>query len=99
MSGAAHAPLQQALDISTQMLDAADQGLWSRVAELDTERQTWIRQQHPANQPNIEALTTLQEHNRILLDRAGVAREGVERQLGQHKYNHRALSTYIASSG
>jgi hypothetical protein len=99
MSGSAHAPLQQALDISVQMLEAANHGHWSRVAELDTERQTWIRQQHPADQPNIEALTTLREHNRQLLERAEVARAGVERQLGQHKYNHRALSTYIASSG
>jgi hypothetical protein len=41
----------------------------------------------------------LHEHNRRLLERAELARAGVERQLGQHKYNHRALSTYIASSG
>ena len=99
MSATAHAALRQALDISARMLDAADHGHWSLVAELDAERQTWIRQQHPADQPNIEALTTLQEHNRLLLERAGVARAGVERQLGQHKYNHRALNTYIASAG
>ena len=99
MSGAAHAALRQALDISAQMLDAADQGHWSHVAELDAERQACIRQPHAADRYNIEALTTLHEHNRRLLERAELARAGVERQLGQHKYNHRALSTYIASSG
>jgi hypothetical protein len=99
MSGTAHAPLRQALDISAQMLDAADRGHWSHVAELDAERQACIRQQHPADPYNIAALTTLNEHNRRLLERAARARAGVERQLGQHKYNHRALSTYIASSG
>jgi hypothetical protein len=99
MSGAAHAALRQALDISAQMLDAADRGHWSYVAELDAERQACIRQPHAADPYNIEALTTLREHNHRLLERAELARSGVERQLGQHKYNHRALSTYIASSG
>lgn len=99
MSGATHAALRQALDISAQMLDAADRGHWSQVAELDVERQACIRQPHAADPYNIEALATLHEHNRRLLERAELARAGVERQLGQHKYNHRALSTYIASSG
>lgn len=99
MSGAADSALQRALTISAQMLDAADRDDWSRVADLDVERQTWMRQEHPANKHSSDALAALHEHNRLLLERAELAHMKIEQQLGQHKYNHRALNTYIASAG
>ncbi|MBB6247280.1 hypothetical protein [Rhodanobacter sp. A1T4] len=98
MSDSAYAGLQRALDITLQMLAASADGQWQQVAELEAERQPCIRQ-HGDDQRSRELLTTLHQHNEHLLKRADVAREALERELSQHKYNHRALNVYIASSG
>ncbi|MGC1547657.1 MAG: hypothetical protein WA777_03940 [Rhodanobacter sp.] len=91
------AALQRALEISAQMHAAAEQGEWTRVVELDIERQSWIG--HPPSEPSHgEALMALQESNRLLLERATTAHAEIEHQLEQHKYNHRALSAYITSA-
>jgi len=98
MSDASDAGLQRALVITLQMLTAADEGEWQQVIELDTERQPWM-QPTLSDRRSSELLTTLHQHNERLLERAAAARESVQRELGRHKYNHRALSVYIASSG
>lgn len=98
MSDSAYDGLQSALDITLQMLAAAADGQWQRVVELEAERQSCIGQ-HDDDPRSRELLTTLHQHNEQLLKRADVEREALERELSRHKYNHRALSVYIASSG
>lgn len=101
MSDGAHAALQRALQITARMLDAAASDDWSQVINLDAERQPLIRQASSDGGPNIsdrDLLQALHEHNHVLLERATTACETVERRLSQHKYNHRALRTYITSS-
>ena len=98
MSGATAPSLQRALDITLQMLTAAQAGQWEPVVALDAERQPCL-QQSPLDRRSGELLTTLQQHNERLLAHAAAAREALERELGQHNYNHHALSVYIASSG
>jgi hypothetical protein len=98
MSDSVHAGLQRALDITVQMLAAAADGQWQQVIELDVERQPCLRQ-HGYDPGSRELLTTLYQHNEHLLRRADDARETLERELSRHKYNHRALSVYMASSG
>ncbi len=97
MSDTNDAGLQRALDITAQMLSAADEGQWEHVVELDAERQPLI-QQHRLDPRSHDLLVALQQHNERLLEHAATARGAVERELGQHQYNHRALSVYIASS-
>ncbi len=98
MSDAACDGLQRALDITQQMLAAAADGQWQQVVELDSERQPCLRQ-HRYDQGSGELLTALYQQNEHLLKRADAARDALQRELSQQKYNHHALNAYIASSG
>lgn len=95
------AELQHALTLTVEMIDAAGQGNWTLVNELDAQRQIHLqRLRHDTlTAQHREALQVLQAQNRVLLERAGQVRESVEHQLSQHQYNHRALRTYITSAG
>jgi hypothetical protein len=97
MNDPVHAKLRRALDITIEMIDAATSENWSRVIELDTQRQAYLKQV-PASAEHREALLALQVHNQVLLERANLSHQALQRQLGQHQYNHRALRTYITSS-
>lgn len=99
MSYAVSTALVRALDITGQMLAAAEDGQWARVVELEAERQRWLRPPLAVEPAQRATLATLIEHNRRLLERATAAHAEIGRQLGRHKYNHRALNSYIASSG
>lgn len=100
MNDPLHAKLRRALDITVEMIDAATSENWSRVVELDAQRQVYLKQvpASAAGAEHREALLALQVHNRALLERANLAHEALQQQLGQHQYNHRALRTYIISS-
>jgi hypothetical protein len=91
--------LQQALQLTAQMIDAAGDGDWQQVVSLDSERQPLLAAARRPDPQWHELLTALHQQNQQLLMIAAGAREEVEQQLGQHRYNHRALNTYIASSG
>jgi hypothetical protein len=92
--------LQQALALTVEMLDAAAQGNWALVNELDARRQVHLQRVHGGalGEEHRQALQALQAHNRAVLERAGQVRDAVELQLSQHQYNHRALRTYVASA-
>lgn len=100
MTDAVQIQLQHALALTMQMSDAAGQGNWTLVNELDTQRQLHLQQiRHDSlTTQHHEALQALQAHNRTLLARAEQVRETVEQQLSQHQYNHRALRSYVSSS-
>lgn len=93
------AQLQQAMRLTEQMLQAAGASDWERVASLDSERQPMLAAVDKPDPQWREWLTALHQQNQQVLALATGAREQVERQLGRHRYNHRALNTYIASSG
>jgi hypothetical protein len=93
------APLQQALLLTEQMLDAAGVADWDLVASLDSTRQPLLAAARRPDPEWQEWLTALHQRNQQVLMLAASAREQVEQQLGSHRYNHRALNTYIASSG
>lgn len=99
MSQAVSMALARALDITGQMLAAAEAEQWTRVLELEAERQQWLRPPLAVEPAQRATLATLIERNRRLLERATAAHAQIGQLLGQHKYNHRALNSYIASSG
>jgi flagellar protein FliT len=92
------AGLQQAVQLTEQMLDAAREGDWQLATSLDSQRQPLLAAARQPDPQWHELLTTLHEQNQHLLTLAVGAREQVEQQLGQHRYNHRALNSYLASS-
>lgn len=100
MSEAAHADLQDALQITLEMLDAANSGNWERVSQLDSERDRLLRKRQAdvLTPDDHETITTLLAHNQMLQAHAEAAHEAVKQQLDQHQYNHNALRTYISSS-
>jgi hypothetical protein len=101
MNQAASADLQRALQITTDMLDAAAGNNWDRVSQLDAERHRYL-QKHQADlltMQDRQMIAALLAHNQTLLVHAENAREAVREQLDQHQYKHRALRTYISSSG
>lgn len=91
--------LQRALEITERMRKAADRDKWNRVSELDAQRQPWLMQARGAKDlQRRELLQAMLEHNRYVLERAGIAREALQIKLGTHKFSHRALKTYVSSS-
>lgn len=100
MSEAAHTDLQDALQLTLEMLDAANSGNWERVGQLDSERDRLLRkrQADALSSGDHEIITTLLAHNQMLQAHAEAAQEAVKQQLDQHQYNHNALRTYISSS-
>jgi hypothetical protein len=91
--------LQQALSLTVEMIDAASQGDWTMVSELDARRQALLPAEIGAfDMQHRETLHALHTHNQVLLARAEQVREQVEHQLSQHQYNHRALQTYVTSA-
>jgi hypothetical protein len=101
MSEAAHADLQQALQITIEMLDAAAGNNWDRVIQLDAERHRPLRkrQADPLSDEGRQIVAALLRHNQTLMAHADAARAMLKKQLDEHQYNHRALRTYISSSG
>lgn len=101
MNEAASAELQRALELTVGMLDAAAGNNWDRVSQLDAERQRRLRKRDAASlsADDRQIVATLLKHNQTLLAHADAARAALRKQLDQHQYNHRALRTYIASSG
>jgi hypothetical protein len=101
MSGMAHADLQDALQLTVEMLDAANGGNWERVSQLDAERDRLLRkrQADSLSSADRETIAALLTHNQTLMAHAEAARNAVQGQLDQHQYKHRALRTYISSSG
>jgi hypothetical protein len=101
MSSAVQDELQQALALTADMGEAASDGNWTRVAELDAQRQLHLQRMHAGSlgPQHRTALAALQAQNRALLERAQQVRDDVEQQLSQHQYNHRALRAYVTSAG
>ena len=101
MSDAARADLQRALQITIEMIDAAVGNNWDRVSQLDVERQRQLRMHHanPLNDQDRQVIASMHRHNQTLMAHADAARATLKAQLEQHQYNHRALRTYISSSG
>lgn len=101
MNDAALTELQHALSLTVEMIDAAAHDNWTLVTELDARRQVHLQQvsSDTLGIQHRETLQALQAHNDALLERAEQVRNGVEQQLSQHQYNHRALRTYVTSAG
>lgn len=97
MSDTVSDELQQALAISTQMLGAAREGDWPRATALQAACDASLRKA-PLNAAGLMALRQLQLDQRALLELAGQARDGVTRELAQHRTNHRAVSAYLDAS-
>jgi hypothetical protein len=93
--------LQRALQITVEMLDAAAGNNWDRVRQLDAERHCLLhkRAAGPLSGDDRQIIATLLRHNQTLKAHADAAQAILKRQLDQHQYNHRALRTYISSSG
>ncbi|HTV86120.1 MAG TPA: flagellar protein FliT [Dyella sp.] len=100
MNEPASAPLTRALELTVGMLDAAAGDNWDRVSQLDAERQRSLRKcgAEPLGAGERQLVAALLKHNQTLLALAEGARAALHKQLDQHRYNHRALRTYIASS-
>jgi hypothetical protein len=93
-----HIPLELAYELSVQALEAARAGDWNRVQELTPQRDAQLRLGHPRDSRSADIVRILIEQNAQLLDLAEQAKGGINEQMQQHKYSHRALSAYIASS-
>ena len=93
-----HIPLELAYEFSVQALEAARAGEWDRVQALTPQRDAQLKLGHPQDSRSADIVRILIEQNAQLLDLAEQARGGINQQMQQHKYSHRALSAYIASS-
>lgn len=93
-----HIPLELAYELSVKALEAARAGEWEHVQELTPQRDAQLKLGHPRDARSADIVRILIEHNAQLMGLAEQARASVNEQMQQHKYSHRALSAYIASS-
>jgi len=99
MGDAGHSDLDHAMQLVGQMLDAARAGDWSRVITLRPECDALLRQRHPADERTRMALQGLQLQHQSLSDLVVRARDEIALEIGRAAQTHRALSTYLDSSG
>lgn len=98
MTEQTHIPLELAYEFSVQALEAARAGEWDRVHDLTPQRDAQLKLGHPRDARSADIVRILIEQNAQLMDLVERARGMVDEQMQQHKYSHRALSAYIASS-
>ncbi|MFA6230065.1 MAG: hypothetical protein WC617_07785 [Rhodanobacter sp.] len=98
MNGAAHAPLDQALQLGTLMLGAAQQKDWAIVASMSPDYDAAIREGASTATVSYSLLMQIEQQHQQLVQLTAQAREGVARALEQQGRNHRALSAYLDSS-
>jgi hypothetical protein len=98
MTATTHDALEQSLELTTRMLEAAGRGDWDDVVGFDIERSELLAQGHPADARSRELLMSLVEKNRELEVIAGRARDQVDQQMGDNRQRHRAASAYLASA-
>ncbi|MGH8157249.1 MAG: hypothetical protein ACREPQ_03965 [Rhodanobacter sp.] len=90
--------LERALELSAQMLLAAQAGDWANVTTLQAQCDALLRCNHAGNDVTRTALLELQRQYRNVTGLAGQAREAIALELGRHRHSHRALSAYLVSS-
>jgi len=95
MSAVGHAALQQALQLSSQMLGAAQAQDWGTVAELRPDYDDVLRRGTPATDASREILTELLHQHQLLVQLTDQAREQIAMELEQQQRNHRALNAYL----
>lgn len=95
MSAVGHAALEQALQLSTQMLGAAQSQDWGTVAALRPDYDDVLRRGAPATDASREILTTLLGQHQQLVQLTDQARQQIASELEQQQRNHRALNAYL----
>lgn len=87
--------LQTALQLSAQMLEAAQAADWERVAGLQAACDQHVRHPWPACMQTRDAFQLLRERHRDVLALAARAHEDVGRELSRLRESHRAASAYL----
>ena len=87
--------LQVALQLSAQMVEAAQAADWERVAGLQSICADHVHHPWPASVQTREAFQALQEQHLSVLALAAQARDTVGQELSRQRGNHRALSAYL----
>lgn len=87
--------LQVALQLSAQMLEAAQAADWERAAGLQSICAEHVRHPWPASMQTRDAFRVLRERHLGVLALAAQAHERVGQELGRLRENHRALSAYL----
>jgi hypothetical protein len=87
--------LEVALQLSTQMVAAAQAADWERVDGLRSICADHVHQPWPVSVQTRAAFQTLQEQHLSVLTLAAQAHETIGRELGTLRGNHRALSAYL----
>ncbi len=98
MNAAAHAPLDQALQLGTLMLGAAQQRDWAIVASMSPDYDAAIREGVAGASVSHRLLQQIEQQHQQLVQLTTQAREGVAQELEQQRRSHRALSAYLDSS-
>lgn len=91
--------LEQALQLGTRMLGAAEAGDWTDVAALQAQCDALLRHQHAAGHATRAALLELQRQHRDVTTLVDQARDVIALELGRHRHNHRALNAYLVTGG
>lgn len=95
MSAEGHAALEQALQLSTQMLGAAQAQDWGTVVELRPDYDDVLRRGTPVTDASREILTEILQQHQQLAQLTDQARQLIGKELEQQQRNHRALNAYL----
>ena len=93
-------PLERALQMGRQMLEAAQTRQWDEVANMHPAYEELLEQNHATSvtAASRDSLLQVWVQHQQLLDLTATAREAVAHELDRSRHNHRALNTYLVHS-
>ena len=100
MSTMDSSPLERALQMGRQMLEAAQARQWDEVTSMHSAYEELLEQNHPTSvtPASRDSLLQVWVQHQQLLDLTSTARDAVARELDRSRHNHRALNTYLVHS-
>lgn len=87
-------PLEQALELSHAMLEAAREADWERLIELEAERQPLVTQQHPLDSETHRLLGDILACDRELVMLIAQARDAAAEQWELETGRAQAIAAY-----
>lgn len=100
MSALESSPLERALQIGKQMLEAAQALQWDEVTSMHSAYEELLERNLSTSVTPASRDSLLQgwvQHQQ-LLDLTTTARDAVAREIDRSRHNHRALNTYLVHS-
>lgn len=94
MSGGVGSDADRAMALTTEMVAAAERDDWSRLAQLEMQRQAFVAPEMAASAAEAEKWREVHQCNQRVIDRVREARDRVALEWQEAREGHRAARDY-----